>query len=623
MKLYIAEKPSLARAIATCFKQANKKQQGCIWLENGDCISWCIGHLLEQCPPEQYNVALKKWQVETLPIVPSKWQLQAKKNTSKQLSVLKGLLKQCKSIVHAGDPDREGQLLVDQVIHHLKANHKPIDRLLINDLNTTAIKRALNQLQPNENFKALSTSALARSRADWLYGINLTRAFTLQGKKAGFDGLLTVGRVQTPILGLIFQRQKEIADFVSQPYFDVYAKIEGAQFPFLAKWQPSSECAAYLDSENRLIHKALGDNIAKRILNQPATITQLNTQTKNQTPPLPYNLSALQIDAAKRLGMSAKQTLDVAQSLYEQHKLITYPRSDCRYLPIEQKNIAQTTIKAVINNRSEFAKFDFDSQRNHRCWNDKEVQAHHAIVPSQKTTSVSLSKQEHGLYGLICQQYLALFMDNAKITTTKVELTIAGGKFTQNDKSISLPGFLALNPKKQKAPKLPPLQKNQTLTCIEGIVEDKKTSAPEYFNDATLMAALTGIARFVKDASLKLILKETDGLGTEATRAGIIDLLFKRKYLTYQKKQIHITPLGAALINTIPAKCTDPDMTAQWELQLSQIANKKTNYQLFMAPLIEQIGELIEISKTATTVDFSGLPKKPYKKKYRRTKKAS
>ncbi|WP_273047971.1 DNA topoisomerase, partial [Pseudoalteromonas sp.] len=310
MKLYIAEKPSLGRAIADALPKPHKKHDGYIEVANGDCVSWCIGHLLEQAEPDDYDERFKKWQFEHLPIIPEQWKLKAKTKTRKQLTVLKKLIKQASLLVHAGDPDREGQLLVDQVIEEAKisqAKKQSTQRLLISDLNFSAVKKSLGTMRSNRDFIPLSVSALARSRADWLFGMNLTRAYTLAGQKAGFGNVLSVGRVQTPILGLVVNRDNEIANFVSKPFYDVLAHLlTPDNQPFIAKWVPSKACEPHQDEEGRILNKALAQNVASRITKQSAELTALEQKQKKQSAPLPYNLSALQIDAAKAFGMPAQ-----------------------------------------------------------------------------------------------------------------------------------------------------------------------------------------------------------------------------------------------------------------------------------------------------------------------------
>ena len=363
MRLFIAEKPSLGRAIADVLPKPLRKSEGSIVAANGDTVTWCIGHLLEQAEPEVYDPAFKKWSHQHLPIIPAKWQLNAKKKTARQLKTVIKLIKQADQLVHAGDPDREGQLLVDEVIHFAgvsKAKVESVQRCLISDLNGAAVKRAVMGLKPNREFMSLSISALARSRADWLYGINLTRAYTLQGQKAGYNGVLSVGRVQTPVLGLVVRRDQEISNFVSRAYFQVWANLQTENGEkFKAKWLPSKECEAYLDDQGRNLSKPLAENVAKRISHKPAVVSKLKRQLKKQSAPLPYNLSALQIDSSKAFGLSAKQVLDICQALYERHKLISYPRSDCRHLPLEHFSQAQALVGVIQSN----AKFSSESEK--------------------------------------------------------------------------------------------------------------------------------------------------------------------------------------------------------------------------------------------------------------------
>ena len=291
MKLYIAEKPSLGRAIADVLPKPHRKADGCIYAANGDCVSWCIGHLLEQAEPDAYDPRFKQWRLEDLPIVPGEWKLKPKASSRQQLAVLRKLVKEADQIIHAGDPDREGQLLVDQVIDYLKVSgtkRDTIQRCLINDLNPAAVTRALGQLRDNKAFIPLSTSALARSRADWLYGINMTRAHTLMGRKVGYQGVLSVGRVQTPVLGLVVRRDEEIEAFVPKPFYQLIAHLVTDQGEhFKARWQPSEACLPYQDEEGRVLSKALAENVQSRIHQQPATVTASSRKTKRQSAPLP------------------------------------------------------------------------------------------------------------------------------------------------------------------------------------------------------------------------------------------------------------------------------------------------------------------------------------------------
>lgn len=651
MILYIAEKPSLGRAIADVLPKPHKKGEGFITAANGDCVSWCIGHLLEQAEPDAYDAAFKSWKLEHLPIIPQTWQLKPKPKTRSQLTVLRKLVKQASSIVNAGDPDREGQLLVDEVISYLgvkgdKLNQ--VQRLLISDLNPQAVKRALGQLRSNREFIPLSTSALARSRADWLYGMNMTRAYTIQGKKVGYQGVLSVGRVQTPLLGLVVRRDDEIADFKPKSFYEVLAHlVTDQQQTFSAKWQPSEACQPYMDEDGRVLAKGLAENVVKRIHGQPAEVTKLEAKDKRQNPPLPYSLSALQIDAAKRFGLSAKEVLDTCQSLYERHKLITYPRSDSRYLPKDQHSLAPKVLDAVLNGAAGLVDgCDVPNVKlKSKAWDDSKVDAHHAIVPTEKVANLSsLSSNEAKLYQHIARQYLAQFYPAYIYAETTVEVTIAGGLFAtkaRQDKSLGWKQLFkrvatashththsnnSEDDNDDAVQSLPPLVKGQILQCERGELLEKMTQAPKHFTDATLLGAMTGISRYVTNSDIKKILKETDGLGTEATRAGIIELLFKRGYLVRQGKSILATPVGTGLIRSLPESATTPDMTALWENSLDAISQKRLKYDAFMQPLLSQLEDLISQASSQLPSALQGVasssPKRSFKKPYKKKAKA-
>jgi len=634
MILYIAEKPSLARAIAAALPAPQKKEDGCIWLPNGDCVSWCIGHLLEQAEPHQYNPAFKSWNLEHLPIIPTEWKWQEKAATKKQLSVLKKLIKKASVLVHAGDPDREGQLLVDEVLHYTKVpaqKFKNTQRLLVNDLTPSAVKKALGNLRPNTEFSALSRSALGRARADWLFGLNLTRAYTIRGRQAGYQGVLSIGRVQTPILGLVAARDKERETFVAKDFYQVWANIEDKKGNrFRAKWLPSESCQPYMDEENRVLSRPLAQNVATRITNKPAIVSAANYQQKKQAPPLPYSLSALQIDAAKAFSLSAQQVLDICQTLYERHQIITYPRSDCRYLPSQQHKDAPAIIKALSNGEGELAEGAraADSARKSKAWNDKQVSAHHAIIPTtQSYKMASLSKTEALVFSLIARQYLMQFYPDYDYLSSQIKLIIEGGQFEAKGNTPIALGWKALLPSKSKAKsqsdeeqsELPKLTKGEETWCYEGSVDEKVTTPPAAFTDATLLAAMTGISRFVTDKDIRAILKETDGLGTEATRASIIELLFKRGFLTRQGKQIHASKTGRAFIDCLPEQLVTPDMTAKWESALNAISLGEASYQTFMDSLEKNLAELLDKSREMPTTALKNLPA-PTKKAFTKRK---
>lgn len=633
-RVYIAEKPSLARAIAAVLPKPQRSCDGYIETGEGEVVTWCIGHLLEQVPPDAYDARYKRWSMLDLPIVPTRWRLAPRSSAKKQLAVIRKLLKSAPPLVHAGDPDREGQLLVDEVIHFLgypEAKRGDIERLLISDLNPSAIARAMQGMRKNADFAALSTSALARSRADWLYGMNMSRAYTLLGQKAGYQGVLSVGRVQTPVLGLVVRRDDEIAAFVSKPYYEVDALIPYQGNDIRAKWQPSKACQPYQDDEGRVLHRALADNVAARIQDQAAKVTEAEHKDSKQAAPLPYSLSALQIDAARRYGMTAASVLSSCQALYERHKAITYPRSDCRHLPKEHLAQASAVVEAIAESARELneAARGCDLSLRSKAWNDAKVSAHHAIIPTPQPVSTDrFSEAERKLYGLIARQYLMQFYPDAIYAQGKLVFAIAGGVFIAKGRQLREAGWRALLGKEaagQDLANVPVVAKNTTLVCREGEVLAKKTEPPKPFTEATLLQAMTGIARFVSDPSLRKVLRKTDGLGTEATRSGILEGLFRRGLLNRQGKEIHASDAGRGLVYALPEAAAFPDMTAHWERQLGDMAASKALYQPFMRALEAQVGQLMHTAKTCEVPrSLHGLQAPPRAKKRKRApKKAS
>ena len=624
MRLIIAEKPSLGRAIAEVLKKPLKKHEGYIESASGDVVTWCIGHLLEQEEPDAYDPAYKKWQLEHLPIVPQQWQLRPRKGGRSQLTVIRKLLKRADIVVHAGDPDREGQLLVDEVLEYLKLSatrRKEVRRLLVNDLNAAAVKKALERMRSNQEFVPLAVSALARSRADWLYGMNLTRACTLMGRKAGYNGLLSIGRVQTPILGLVARRDEEIEHFQPKPFFEVFATLltrENEQFK--AKWQPSEACQPWMDDEGRVLDRRLAQNVVDRIRGKTGTVLKVDDKKSKEAPPLPYSLSALQIDAAKQLRMDAKQVLDCCQRLYEK-KLITYPRSDCRYLPKEHHGEAPEVLSSIRHNSDTLCKTVDNAlpERKTRAWNDAKVGAHHAIIPTARRTDLNkMSETDRKIYELVARQYLIQFYPDHSFRKRVVDIEIEKGVFRASRRETLDEGWKIVTgskPEKNNSSgqdderqKLPDLKKGQPLNCPNAELAEKQTQPPKPFNDASLLSAMTGIARFVNDPEVRKVLRETDGLGTEATRASIIELLFKRQFLMRKGRNIHASATGRALIQALPEKISTPDMTARWESALTSIVEKQGSYQSFMGQLDFELRQLLTQTMTEGLPTVAGLP---------------
>ena len=605
MHLYIAEKPSLGRAIAAALPEPQQKGQGWIRCGSGNdavTVSWCIGHLLEPAEPASYNPAWKSWRADQLPMFPEKWQLTPKTGVAAQLKVLQSLIRKATVITHAGDPDREGQLLVDEVIRYVGSD-APVRRLLINDLTPAAVAKALTQTRDNNDFLRLSASALARQRADWLYGLNLTRFYTLHYQQQGHQGVYSVGRVQTPVLGLVVKRDQHIEHFEPQDFFPLEAHFHGMEDDtdtrsFSARWVPGDDYQHLLDSENRLLDRSAAEQVAAAVEGRPGKVCESRFRDRPEPPPLPLSLSALQIEAGRLFRMAAKEVLDTAQSLYERHQLITYPRSDSRYLPQEHYGQREQVILAIGRVSTDLASAceSADLKRKTAAWNDKKVDAHHAIIPTSRSrANGALSSKEHQIYNLVSRYYLMQFAADAIHREGKLGVKVGDHLFRTSETAILQPGWKALELKlreaktrPQKSP-LPRLQNTDPVLCDSTQVLQQQTQPPKHFSDATLLAAMTNIARFVDDPELRKTLRDTDGLGTEATRAAILETLFKRDYLFRDSRHICASDKGKSLINALPDSVSKPDRTAVWEATLEAIQRGEAQPQQFLESLKQEI----------------------------------
>ncbi len=608
MRVFIAEKPSLARAIADALPSPQKRARLSIECGNGDVVAWCAGHILQTAPPEAYGAEYKSWRLEHLPIAPSKWRLEV--SAPDLLQSIARLLKRASRVVHAGDPDREGQLLVDEVLHFL-GYEGPVNRLLVRDLSPQAVRAQLAALEPNVKYRPLYESALARQRADWLYGMNMTRLYTLLGRRAGYDGVLSVGRVQTPLLGLIVGRDRAIAEFRPVPYYVVGAEVRaGGGERFRAFWVPPD--GAEVDPEGRLLSREVAEAACKRLVGQEGRVTACTEDTRTEAPPLPYALADLQMDAGRRLSLSAKAVLDACQSLYETHRLLTYPRSDCAYLPEGQLAQAPDVLTAIRHHAPalEDVARRADRPRWTKAWNDKKVTAHHAIVPtpSLRLDAASLTGSERAVYELVCRRYLALFLAGHEVVQTKIELDVGGERLAASGRRTVVPGWKALYadpgnagpPEEAEADKdlesaapLPHLTPGAPVTVDSAAVVHKRTSPPKPFTDASLIAAMCGVAKFVRSPAVKKILTEADGIGTPATRAAIIETLFERGYVQRVKRAIVSTETGRALVQCLPEVATTPDMTAVWEAAMRAITEGAQTLDAFLGRVGVQLAELV------------------------------
>lgn len=616
MRVFIAEKPSLGRAVAAVLPGPQKRHKNYIESGEANVVVWCAGHILEQCLPEDYDVALKKWNLKALPIIPDAWQLKVSARTLELYTTIEQHVKQATLIIHAGDPDREGQLLVDEVLNRLNVK-VPVQRLLISDLNPAAVRRALGSLGDNANYEGLRDAALGRSRADWLFGLNITRLYTLLGQAGGHAGVLSVGRVQTPLLGLIVRRDQEIDRFVSKPFYSMDATIKTLNGEFIGTWVPGELAKPHQDSESRVINRCFVEGIASQLDGIAGEVVSLDQIHKKEKPPLPFSLPELQKRAAKAHGISPKDTLSIAQSLYEKHQAITYPRSDCQYLPSEHWNEAATVRDAISQSVGpDHVLVPMADAMNlvhsGRCWNDAKITAHHGIIPTAKSVAFErLSNNELWIYQIIAQRYLMQFCVDREYNQTDVLVELGGEQFKAKGieeieagwtqwASVLKSTYIAATSteKKDKPPILPVMVQGEAVSCLECNVVDKKTTPPKRFTEATLLDAMTGISRFVEDPAIKKTLKETDGLGTPATQATIIETLYKRDFIVKRKRQVFSTDIGVLLIDVLPEAVTRPDMTAQWEQRMASIVKGEDTLEAFLESVTAFTSKLVTEGKS-------------------------
>ena len=608
MRLYIAEKPSLGRAIAAGLGKGIEKD-GAIYL-GSDVVTWCFGHILEQCSPEDYDEKYKRWRIEDLPILPEVWKTKVKPDAKKQYLLIKKLVHEADEIVNAGDPDREGQLLVDEVLADLQIlkGSKPIRRILLNALDEKSVREALRQLRSNQEFIGLRNSALARSRADWLIGMNLSRIYTIRARQAGYTNTVSVGRVQTPTMGLVVRREIEIRKFRPITFFTPRILWQHEAGSFLAKWKPRE--MEGVDEEGRIVNRATAEQILAAVSNSSAQIRSMEQKKGTSQQRLPYSLSALQIDAGKIYGYAPQEVLDTQQSLYEK-KLTSYPRSDCDYLPENQLADKDTILDHLAALGADFSPFAANADRSikSRAWNDAKISAHHAIIPTTlRPDYAALTDKEKNLYALIAKSYIAQFYPAQEFLTTKIEVAAGAEIFTASGKVILQDGWRAIYQKEKssseddadEAQNLPSVHEGDPVTYQDGQVQEGVTKPPVRFTPATLLKAMKEIHKYVKDQSLKEQLKECAGIGTEATRASIIETLQKREYIRLEKKQLVPTDLGISLCKILPDKILFPDITAQWEFDLDRISSGSISIKDFFAQQEIYLHELLENAKTAT-----------------------
>jgi DNA topoisomerase-3 len=589
MRLFLCEKPSQAKDIAKVLG-ANRRGDGC-WVGTSTTVTWCIGHLLETAPPDAYDAKYKRWVLSDLPIVPAQWKMQVKRKTASQYKSVKRLLGEASELVIATDADREGEMIARELVEHCRYRG-PIQRLWLSALDDASIRKALGALKPGAETFNLYHSALGRSRADWLIGMNMSRLFTLLGRQAGYQGVLPVGRVQTPTLRLVVDRDRSIADFVPVPYWPIDVQLLSEGTLFTAQWRPPEDAC---DDQGRCLNQALAQAAAQAMQGAgQALVTALKTERMREVAPLPFDLGTLQEICSKKLGLGAQETLDIAQALYETHKVITYPRSDCGYLPLSQHAEAPAILAALARADRSLAGLEphLDAQRRSRAWNDAKVSAHHGIIPTAAAVDPArLGGKYQAVYTLIRARYLAQFLPNHEYDRTQADFDCAGQALRAVGKVIIEPGWRralpeALAPAKGReapAPQaLPALARDQQCAVHGVTLKDLWTQPPKPFTEGDLIKAMKNVAKLVDDPRLKQKLKDTTGIGTEATRAGIIQGLLDRGYLSKNGKALAATPAAFSLIDAVPRAIADPGTTAIWEQALDMVQSGEMSLEEFV-----------------------------------------
>ena len=576
--LVIAEKPSVARDIAAVLK-CGEKGDGFIGGENY-IVSWAVGHLVTLCEPDDYDKSLKRWTAGSLPIIPEKMKLKAVRGSKKQLDTLKKLMnaKDTDSIICATDSGREGELIFRYIYEYNKCK-KPFKRLWISSMTDAAIKEGFANLRDGKEYDNLYISAKCRSEADWLVGINATRAFTIK-----YNALLSIGRVQTPTLAMIVKRQNEIDNFVPTKYYEVIADYGD----FKGTWTDGKK-------NTKIDDKSAAEDIAYKVDGKTATVEDVVKTEKQILPPQLYDLTELQRDCNKIYGFSAKKTLDIAQSLYEKRKMITYPRTDSRYLSDDMIPKIKVVLKRLKDAGifADYASDLIDGEKlpvTKRIVDNKKVTDHHAIIPADNYyRKDSLTSDEKKVFGLIAIRFIAAFNRPYKYTATKITVLCEDELFISKGNTVTDEGWKRLYKEVYKNVKdneqiLPDVKKDDTVMVKEAHTIEKETKPPLPYNEATLLTAMENAGKNTDDEQLKEKMKEY-GLGTPATRAAIIERLIEVGYIHRKGKALIPDIKGKQLISIVPEEMRSPVTTGKWEKGLGSIAKGNMQAEKFMASI--------------------------------------
>ena len=607
MRLFIAEKPSVAKAIAEELGVV-RRDASSITCKDDNVVTWCFGHLLEQAEPDDYlpdNIPRTKkgkkiWRIQDLPIFPSEWIVAPRDDAGvqRQLNAIGAFIKRADTLVNAGDPDREGQLLVDEVIEHFNARQS-VERFWVSAVDPASIRKGLKALKKNADYAGMRDAARGRSRADWLLGMNLSRAYTLFNQpQFGKGELIAVGRVQTPTLTMVARRDYAVRNFKPQPYLTISAQLSADDKTFTAKWKPA-EGQKGMDEEGKLlinldIGKALIEKLSQE---KTAAVLKAETKRKKALQPKAYSLADIQIEASRLFGYTAEDTLNICQSLYEEHKITSYPRTDCSFLPESQHADAPGVLAAIARTfpATAAAVAKADSKIKSPTFNDKKITAHHGIVPVANSVPWDhLNDKEKNLYRLIAKRYIAQFYPVHEYDATEIQFNIGGENFTAKGNVVVKKGWKALyaaapksaDKKKKDAEddqQLPALKKGDTADVLGITGKEAQTKPPAYFTEGTLIAAMENIWRSFDDEKLQTQLKEAGGIGTPATRAAIISELRRKTYLEADGKILHCTNLGRSLLKKVSPQIRSAVLTAKFEEKLKLVEKGDCNVNDFVA----------------------------------------
>ena len=599
--LVIAEKPSVARDIA---RVLNCTQKGNGILEGKEyVVTWALGHLVTLADPEEYDKKYMKWDMETLPMMPDKMKLVVIRQTSKQYQAVKTQLfrKDIGDIIIATDAGREGELVARWILDKA-GNQKPLKRLWISSVTDKAIREGFQNLRPGKSYEPLYRAAVARAQSDWVVGINATRALTCK-----YNAQLSCGRVQTPTLAMIAAREEEIRTFKPVPYYGLKAAVGGITFT----WTDARSGSSRSFDKDRI--QAIKQASAPSLL-----VTDVRKKLKKTFAPALYDLTALQREANQKFGFSAKQTLNIMQRLYENHKVLTYPRTDSRYLTTDIVPTLKERLKACavgpyskIAGRLSMQKL----QANKSFVNDSKVSDHHAIIPTEQFVQLDhMSNEERKIYDLVVRRFLAVLSPACEYEETSISGTIGEERFSAKGNFIKSAGWREVyesgytdgeDEDEEQTTfsqiSLPDVQKGETLPVTALTITEGKTKPPACFTEGTLIAAMENPVKYLKhkDKDVVKTLGETGGLGTVATRADIIEKLFNSFLMEKKGNEIHITSKGKQLLSLVPSDLKSPELTASWEMRLQAIAKGKESDKTFMKEIDNYTKALIQEIKSA------------------------